>query len=181
MTEHGVKVSPPIRIVVERVWELEQYRTELIMPGEDFSSLDHWLLALNSNHPRMSLQHALATRLPTRCAGAILSELHLDGSTPLAHLARDDRHSLLRALLAWPLPVADSQGYDHAEVTAGGVPLKEVNLATMESRLCPGLFLAGEVLDVTGRVGGFNLQWAWSSAWVAAGGLAADNVGSPVG
>lgn len=160
---------------------LQPVLTASFMPGEDFNSLDHWLLALNSNHPRMSLQHALATRLPTRCAGAILSELHLDGSTPLAHLARDDRHSLLRALLAWPLPVADSHGYDHAEVTAGGVPLKEVNLATMESRLCPGLFLAGEVLDVTGRVGGFNLQWAWSSAWVAAGGLAADNVGSPVG
>ena len=54
-----------------------------------------------------------------------------------------------------------------AEATAGGVPLTEVRLETMESRLCPGLHFAGEVLDVDGRIGGFNFQWAWSSGFVA--------------
>jgi len=66
----------------------------------------------------------------------------------------------------------DSRGYAFAEATAGGVPLGEVETRTMASRLVPGLFLAGEMLDVDGRIGGFNFQWAWSSAWVAAGGLA---------
>ncbi|MBI3467179.1 MAG: NAD(P)/FAD-dependent oxidoreductase, partial [Planctomycetes bacterium] len=64
--------------------------------------------------------------------------------------------------------VRDSRGYPYAEVTAGGVPLEEINPATMESRKCPGLYLVGEILDVDGRIGGFNFQWAWSSAWVAA-------------
>jgi predicted flavoprotein YhiN len=58
-----------------------------------------------------------------------------------------------------------------AEVTAGGVPLTEIDPATMASRKCPGLYLVGEILDVDGRIGGFNFQWAWSSAWVAASGI----------
>jgi predicted flavoprotein YhiN len=65
----------------------------------------------------------------------------------------------------------DSRGYAFAEVTAGGVPLAEMDTRTMESRRRAGLFLVGEMLDVDGRIGGFNFQWAWSSAWVAAGGL----------
>ena len=76
---------------------------------------------------------------------------------------------------AWParlsLPVTASRGYGYAEVTAGGVRLEEIDPGTMASRRCPGLFLVGEILDVDGRIGGFNFQWAWSTAWVAAGGL----------
>jgi hypothetical protein len=68
--------------------------------------------------------------------------------------------------------VRDSRGYNYAEATAGGVPLSEINAATMESRVRPGLFLIGEILDVDGRLGGFNFQWAWSSAWVAAQAIA---------
>jgi predicted flavoprotein YhiN len=63
--------------------------------------------------------------------------------------------------------VRDSRGYNYAEVTAGGVPLDEIDPATMESRCCRGLYLVGEVLDVDGRLGGFNFQWAWSSGFVA--------------
>jgi hypothetical protein len=69
------------------------------------------------------------------------------------------------------LPVAGSRGYSFAEATAGGVPLAEVDTRTMESKLRRGLVLVGEMLDVDGRIGGFNFQWAWSSAWVAGGGL----------
>jgi len=82
----------------------------------------------------------------------------------MAHVMRDDRRRLSRALVEWPLPVRDSRGYAFAEVTAGGVPLEEVDPATMESRRCHGLYLVGEILDVDGRLGGFNFQWAWSSA-----------------
>jgi predicted flavoprotein YhiN len=65
------------------------------------------------------------------------------------------------------LPVVGDRGFTIAEATAGGVPLSEVRLDTMESRICPGLHFAGEVLDVDGRIGGFNFQWAWASAFVA--------------
>lgn len=68
--------------------------------------------------------------------------------------------------------MSGSAGYAKAEVTAGGVDLSEVNEAVMESRIQPGLFFAGEILDVDGRIGGFNFQWAWSSGVTAAAGAA---------
>ena len=105
-------------------------------------------------------------------ADAWLSIAHVDGAQTLAHLARDARRALITALLDTPLRVRDSRGYNYAEVTAGGVPLPEIDPATMESRVRPGLFLVGEILDVDGRLGGFNFQWAWSSAWVAAHAIA---------
>ena len=103
-------------------------------------------------------------------AEAVAREAGL-AETPLGRLRRDERRGLVRALVARTLPVVDSRGYGFAEVTAGGVPLAEVDTRTMESRRRRGLFLVGEMLDVDGRIGGFNFQWAWSSAWVAAGGL----------
>ena len=65
------------------------------------------------------------------------------------------------------LPVEQSRGWDHAEVTMGGVPLAEVDYRTMESRRTPGLHLVGEILDCDGRIGGFNFQWAWSTGHAA--------------
>ena len=64
------------------------------------------------------------------------------------------------------------RGYNYAEATAGGVTLDEIDPATMASRSCPGLYLVGEILDVDGRIGGFNFQWAWSTAHVAGRALA---------
>ena len=85
----------------------------------------------------------------------------------LAHFPRENRRRLVHALTAWPLPVISTRGYSYAEVTAGGVALTEIDPATMESRLVAGLYLVGEILDVDGRIGGFNFQWAWSTAHAA--------------
>jgi len=89
------------------------------------------------------------------------------GEKTLAQLTREARLALADRLVDTPLDVRDSRGYTYAEVTAGGVPLDEIDARTMESRVCDGLYLVGEILDVDGRLGGFNFQWAWSSAWVA--------------
>ena len=110
--------------------------------------------------------------VPASVAAALVAHLGLDGARPLAHLARDDRRRLVHALVAWPLAVTGTRGYNYAEVTAGGVALSEIDPSTMESRVCPGLYLVGEILDVDGRIGGFNFQWAWSSARVAGARLA---------
>jgi hypothetical protein len=142
------------------------------LPGAGFEEAERQLLELAAARPRSALRNALATVLPASLADAVVQELGLDGTTRLAQLPRDARRRLVHALLEWPLPVRDSRGYNFAEVTAGGVALTEVDPATMESRRCPGLHLVGEILDVDGRLGGFNFQWAWSSAWVAARGLA---------
>jgi hypothetical protein len=110
--------------------------------------------------------------VPASAAAAILRRLGIDATTALTHFPREDRRRLAAALAAWPLPVTGSRGYAFAEVTAGGVPLDEIDPATLASRVCPGLFLVGEILDVDGRIGGFNFQWAWSSARVAGAALA---------
>ncbi|MDQ1346836.1 MAG: hypothetical protein QG573_205, partial [Acidobacteriota bacterium] len=79
----------------------------------------------------------------------------------------EERQALLRALLEHEIPVTGDRGFVHAEATAGGIPLDQIRLETMESRLCSGLHLCGEILDVDGRIGGFNFQWAWASGSVA--------------
>ena len=138
-----------------------------LIPGESFESLETWWLEQEREHPRAQVTTILATRVPSAVADAWLSVAGIGSDMTMAHLARDDRRRLLHALVETPLTVVDSRGYGYAEVTAGGIPLDEIDPATMQSRVCPGLFLVGEILDVDGRLGGFNFQWAWSSGWVA--------------
>jgi predicted flavoprotein YhiN len=110
--------------------------------------------------------------VPASLAASLLGYLVIDADLRLAALTRDTRRAVAHALTELPLQVTGSRGYDYAEATAGGVALDEIDPATMESRKCPGLFLVGEMLDVDGRLGGFNFQWAWASGRTAAEGLA---------
>jgi predicted Rossmann fold flavoprotein len=168
-------VSGPVAMNASRIWhraKLEGRCVEMhlnLLPGKPVP--ESWIARLVGEEPRKSLLNALATVVPARVADAILKLLEIDGGTPLAHLTRETRARLLRGLACWPLPVRDSRGYNYAEATAGGVALNEIDPATMASRKCPGLFLVGEILDVDGLIGGYNFQWAWSSAFVAAGGI----------
>jgi predicted Rossmann fold flavoprotein len=171
-------ISGPAALDMSRHWlraELEEREARLtasFCPGVTFDDVDRRWTALAAERPKASVPSGLATLVPASVAAAVLRRLRIDASVTLAHFARNDRRRLAQALVAWPLPVAGSRGYNYAEVTAGGVPLTEIDPATMESRVCPGLFLVGEMLDVDGRIGGFNFQWAWSSAHVAAQALA---------
>jgi hypothetical protein len=114
-----------------------------------------------------SVSGYLDRRLPDRLANALCAAARVDPATRGDRLRRDDRKRLALAVTRMPLPVTGNRGFAHAEITAGGVPLAEVRLDKMESRVCPGLYLCGEICDVDGRVGGFNLQWAWASGYVA--------------
>jgi hypothetical protein len=116
----------------------------------------------------------LAEMLPASAAAALLRQAVIDPATALTNLPRADRRRLSHTLVASPLAVSGSRGYTYAEATAGGVALDEIDPGTMASRRCPGLYLVGEILDVDGRIGGFNFQWAWSSARAAARALASD-------
>jgi predicted Rossmann fold flavoprotein len=176
-------VSGPVVLNASRHWLRAQLdgravRVTINMcPGERFETLDARWTSAAATRPRASLQTALAEVLPASVAAAVLERLQLDASTPLAHLARPDRRRLAHALAESPLLVTGSRGYNYAEATAGGVALDEINPSTMESRRCPGLYLVGEMLDVDGRIGGYNFQWAWSSARVAARAIAASPQG----
>jgi len=170
-------ISGPLALDASRHWlrsRMEGHSDPIslaLCPGEEQAALEQRLLATAGTRPRASLVTALSELLPRALAEAVLAELSIPTTRPVSQLPRDDRRRLVHALSDWPLQVRDSRGWAVAEVTAGGVPLEEVDCTTMESRLCPGLYLAGEVLDVDGRVGGFNLQWAWASAHAAAHGL----------
>jgi predicted Rossmann fold flavoprotein len=138
-----------------------------VCPGSTFEAVERWWLGQGKARPRAQISTVLATIVPSALAGVWLEASGVASDATMAHLAREDRRRVIHRLTALPLAVRDSRGYDHAEVTAGGVTLDEIDSATMESRVCPGLHLVGEILDVDGRLGGFNFQWSWSSAWVA--------------
>jgi predicted Rossmann fold flavoprotein len=171
-------VSGPVVLDISRYWlreRLNRNDPELyahLCPGETFESLEEHWIDLVREQPRLSLQTALGTMLPAASASALLERLSLPASDTLAGLSREDRRRLIQAMLRLALPVVDSRGYNYAEATAGGVELTEIDPKTMESRKREGLYLVGEMLDVDGRIGGFNFQWAWSSARVAARALA---------
>jgi predicted Rossmann fold flavoprotein len=173
-------VSGPVVLNASRHWARARIEGKSVavtlnfFPGRRFEEIDAWLTTLAGARPKASVQAALSTELPASVSAAMVGRL-LIGSDPesrvLAHLSRDDRRRLTHALAEWTLPVSETRGYNHAEVTAGGIALGEIDPSTMESRVCPGLFVVGEALDVDGRIGGFNFQWAWASAFVAAHGI----------
>jgi predicted Rossmann fold flavoprotein len=136
-----------------------------LLPGESYESVEKRLL--QTDRPRASVANTLATRLPQRVGDLLLQHLGIDGATQLAQLPRERRRALVQSLTALPLPVLRPRGWDYAEVTAGGVPLAEIDYRTMESRKTPRLYLAGEMLDCDGRIGGFNFQWAWATGHLA--------------
>lgn len=118
-------------------------------------------------HPKKSVVNALAEVLPQRVAEVAAAQAQVPSGVALGRLTGPQQAAVRRELLDAPLPVHEVAGYTKAEATAGGVTLDEIEPATMMSRLAPGLFFAGEVLDVDGWLGGYNFQWAWSSGTVA--------------
>ena len=171
-------ISGPVALNASRHWLRAQIEgrpvalTANFRPGDRFDEVDADWQRMAIANPKASVQTTLASRLPASVAAAILRQLALDGTSALAHFARDARRRLSHALVEFPLPVTGSRGYTYAEATAGGVALTEIDAGTMASRVCPGLSCVGEILDVDGRIGGFNFQWAWSSGFVAGRALA---------
>lgn len=130
--------------------------------------------AMLKNERKRSVQQILRTKLPDRLARTVLQQLFDEadfdqrGVQQAANqLSKTERRRLVELVTRFPVPIAGDRGFDYAEVTAGGVPLKEIQLSTMASRRQSGLYFCGEILNVDGRIGGFNFQWAWSSGYVA--------------
>lgn len=173
-------VSGPVVLDVSRHWlraQLDGRRVALtasFLPGGTFDEIERHWLAESRAHPRRAVRAALEPFLPDAMAAALLRRAAVDPAIPLASLSREARRRLTHAVTRWPLAVTGSRGYTYAEATAGGIALAEVSPATMASRVCRGLYLVGEILDVDGRLGGFNFQWAWSSGFVAGAALAGD-------
>lgn len=116
--------------------------------------------------------NAIRQVLPNRLVDRLLRDAAIDPTIQLAQLPRAERQRLLGVLTAYSLPWTSDEGYKKAEVTGGGVALEEVQPATMESRILPGLHLAGELLDAFGPIGGYNFSWAWVTGRLAGLGAA---------
>ncbi|HEU4699826.1 MAG TPA: aminoacetone oxidase family FAD-binding enzyme [Gemmatimonadales bacterium] len=126
-----------------------------------------------------TVANVVRRQLPARLADALLAEAGVDDAVTLAHLPRERRRALVEALTRHPLPWTGDEGYKKAEVTGGGVALGEIDPRTMESRLHPGLYLCGEILDAFGPIGGYNFFFAWATGRAA--GIGAGKEGGTAG
>lgn len=142
------------------------------LPGQTLSidlAPGHDLAALADEAPRQDVKNLLARVLPARLAAALCAAQGLSG--PTASLPRKRLLAFLDGLHAFPFAPSGTGGYAKAEVTIGGVDTRHISSKTMQALAVPGLFFIGEALDVTGRLGGFNLHWAFASAQAAASDL----------
>jgi len=137
------------------------------LPKEHENSLREKMMGATAQYPTRSIKRWLAGLLPERLAEVLTGRAGIPEGVTLSSLSRIQREALIRGVLQSPLAVNGTSGYAKAEVTAGGIDFADVNAHTLESRKIPGLFFAGEILDVDGRIGGFNFQWAWASGHTA--------------
>ncbi|MBI1918495.1 MAG: NAD(P)/FAD-dependent oxidoreductase [Planctomycetes bacterium] len=138
-----------------------------LLPAVKELDLDAHLRAEAVASGKKQLAAILAPQLPRRLCETLLSLAGLPPDRKTAALARPERARLVACVKQLRLPVTGTLGFAKAEVTAGGVTLDEVDSRTLQSRRAPGLFLAGEVLDLDGPIGGYNFQAAWSTGWLA--------------
>ncbi|WP_193182265.1 BaiN/RdsA family NAD(P)/FAD-dependent oxidoreductase [Nisaea sediminum] len=155
-------LSGPSILQISSYWrEGEEIRIDLA-PGSEVSEV---LLKAKTDNPKQAVQTALAGLLPKRLALAIAEEAGT--LRPLGDTGDKALRALGERVNRWRVKPAGSEGYRTAEVTLGGIDTAALDQKTMEVKAVPGLFFVGEAVDVTGWLGGYNFQWAWSSGWSA--------------
>ncbi|MFN3523962.1 MAG: NAD(P)/FAD-dependent oxidoreductase [Phenylobacterium sp.] len=155
-------VSGPAILQISSYWREGEAIAIDMAPGVDVFEA---LKAAKRANGRQSAAGALAERLPRRLAQAICETAGAGGR--LADTPDRTLKAVGEAVNAWRVKPVGSEGYRTAEVTLGGVDTRELDSRTMQSRRAPGLYFVGEVVDVTGWLGGYNFQWAWASGWCA--------------
>jgi len=156
-------LSGPAILQVSSYWEPGDAIEINLLPH---LNLSEWLDEQRRERPNTELKTLLGELFTRKMAG-LLAE-HWFVSKPLKQCSANELIEIAEQLGCWRLVPAGTEGYRTAEVTLGGVDTKEVSSKTMESQKAPGLYFVGEVLDVTGHLGGFNFQWAWASGYAAA-------------
>ena len=158
-------LSGPAILQASSYWQPGEDVSINLLPHVDAANL---LLSAKQAQPGAMLRTLLAQHLPRK----LVAELQLifwadKADTPVGELADDALRNIAEQISRWTVRPAATEGYRTAEVTLGGVDTDELSSQTMESRKVPGLYFIGEVVDVTGHLGGFNFQWAWSSGHAA--------------
>ncbi|UAN62776.1 NAD(P)/FAD-dependent oxidoreductase [Serratia sp. JSRIV006] len=157
-------LSGPAILQISSYWQPGEFVSINLLPTLD---LVGFLNEQRQAHPNQSLKNTLALHLPKRLV-ELLQELGQLPEATLKQLNPTQQAALVDSLQNWRVQPNGTEGYRTAEVTLGGVDTNELSSKTMEASKVPGLYFIGEVVDVTGWLGGYNFQWAWSSAWACA-------------
>lgn len=160
LTHRGV--SGPAILQISSFWQPGDTLSLDLLPGQDAGE---WLRQMKRERPAAELRTVLAEVLPKRLAQRLCE--HWLPDRPVRQLDEPDLRKAAQLLSGFPLVASGTEGYRTAEVTLGGVDTAEVSSSTLESKRVPGLHFVGEVLDVTGWLGGYNFQWAWASGHAA--------------
>lgn len=155
-------LSGPSILQISSYWREGDEISVDLAPGQDMGAA---LATQKAQAGRVDVQTALARHLPERLARAVVARAGLSGR--LADQTGPAMARLAREVQDWRIRPVGSEGYRTAEVTLGGVDTRDLDARSMEARAVPGLYFIGEVVDVTGWLGGYNFQWAWSSGWAA--------------
>ena len=165
-------LSGPAVLQASSYWQPGETLEIAFVPGTDWPET----LARAKATSRRQLGNELASHLPQRLAQAWLARGGLPEDRPMPEVADRPLRQLAESLAAWRIAPSGTEGWKKAEVMAGGVDTREIDSRTMESRRSPGLHFIGEVLDVTGWLGGYNFQWAWASAHACAQALVLETI-----
>ncbi|MGS0627869.1 MULTISPECIES: BaiN/RdsA family NAD(P)/FAD-dependent oxidoreductase [Photorhabdus] len=157
-------LSGPAILQISSYWQPGEFVSINLLPDTD---LDAFLEQERSSHPNQSVKNSLAKLLPKRLTEC-LQMLDQIPNIALKQLNSIQQKQLVLNLQSWQVQPNGTEGYRTAEVTIGGIDTHQLSSKTMEANQVKGLYFIGEVVDVTGWLGGYNFQWAWSSAWACA-------------
>ena len=155
-------ISGPVVLQISSYWKAGDEIKINLFPGGD---LNKYLTDMKKSHPQMEIKNILSEVLPKRLAQCLCGAWGYDGA--INQFSDKKIENIAVQFQCWHIKPAGTEGYKTAEVTMGGVDTGELSSKTMESKKVPGLYFIGEVVDVTGQLGGYNFQWAWASAWAA--------------
>lgn len=162
----GIPVFQVSRYISEEIVKgRKPYLTIDIMPLYSEEKITASLLCRKKKNG--SIGDIFTGMLHNKLAAALLKFCGISIKRQATGLTEDEASHIAAVMKNWRLEVKDTGGFEKAQVTGGGVPASEINAETMESKICPGLYFAGEVIDVDGICGGYNLQWAWTSGYIA--------------
>jgi predicted Rossmann fold flavoprotein len=155
-------LSGPAILQISSYWREGDPISVNLLPDMDVLAM---LKDARQTTPKIALQTVLAAHLPKRLAQMLGEDIALAGM--IGDASDKKLAAAAETLTRWTMKPTGSEGYRTAEVTLGGVDTAGLNSTTMEARTVPGLYIIGEVVDVTGWLGGYNFQWAWASGWAA--------------
>ncbi len=154
-------LSGPAILQISSYWQAGEHISINLLPEMD---LFHYLLDRQKKQANSKLKTVLSELLPKRLIPVLLNET---AEQPLQNFSQKRLHEMAEKLQHWQIKPGGTEGYRTAEVTLGGVDCDQLSSRTLQSKRIDGLYFIGEVVDVTGWLGGYNFQWAWSSGWCA--------------